>query len=365
MEANIGLTKLDQATRMLAEIHSVDDAKHLINLAEAARVYAKQVELGLEAQNHAAEIKLRAQRRAGEILDSMEKNTGAQGLGVNQYSEVRLQDETTPPTYAELGIDKVDAHRWQTIAKMPEDNFEEYIERTKSGDKELTTAGAIRTAKEVDQERKRDELRNTQAPQLSERYQLICDDFRNCAFALAGKVDIIITDPPYPREYLPLYGDLATFAADVLRPGGMLLAMAGQSYLPEVIAQMCIPLTYHWTIAYLTPGGQSPQVWPRKVNTFWKPVLVFVKGQYTGDWFGDVCKSAVNDNDKRYHGWGQSESGMGDIIERFTQPGWTVLDPFCGGGTTGMAALALGRRFIGGEIDKSIVEIAAGRLSQC
>jgi len=362
METSIGLVKLDQATRMLAEIHSVDDAKHLINLAEAARVYAKQVELGLEAQNHAAEIKLRAQRRAGEILDTMEKADGGDAARTRSQA---VTEVPAPPTYVELGIDKMDAHRWQTIAKMPEEKFEEYIERTKGGEKELTTAGAVRASKELEQERKREELRRYEAPQTSERYQLICDDFRNCASALAGKVDIIITDPPYPREYLPLYGDLATFAADVLRPGGLLLAMAGQSYLPEVIAQMCIPLTYHWTIAYLTPGGQSPQVWPRKVNTFWKPVLVFVNGQYTGDWFGDVCKSAVNDNDKRFHGWGQSESGMVDIIERFTQPGWTVLDPFCGGGTTGMAALALGRRFIGVEIDKSIVEIAAGRLSQC
>ena len=62
------LIKLDQATRMLAEIRTVDDAKQLIDLAEAARIYARQVDLGLEAQNHAAEIKLRAQRRAGEVL---------------------------------------------------------------------------------------------------------------------------------------------------------------------------------------------------------------------------------------------------------------------------------------------------------
>lgn len=71
------LTKLDQATRMLAEVRNIDDAKDLINLAEAARVYAKQVELGLEAQNHAAEIKLRAQRKAGEILDKIEFSKGA------------------------------------------------------------------------------------------------------------------------------------------------------------------------------------------------------------------------------------------------------------------------------------------------
>ena len=54
MDSN--LAKLDEATRLLAEIRTVQDARKLVNLAEAARVYARQVELGLEAQNYAVEI---------------------------------------------------------------------------------------------------------------------------------------------------------------------------------------------------------------------------------------------------------------------------------------------------------------------
>lgn len=64
--------------------------------------------------------KIRAQHKAGEILSSMEKNKGAQGTGSNQYQEVRLQPETTPQTYAELGIDKRDAHTWRQCVKKLE-----------------------------------------------------------------------------------------------------------------------------------------------------------------------------------------------------------------------------------------------------
>jgi len=110
-----GLIILDRATQMLAEVRSVDDARDLIDLAEAARVYARKVKLGLDAQNHAAEIRLRAQRRAGEILLDMEKNTGAMGSGSNQF-EVRLQPATAPQTYSDLGIDKRDAHIWLDLA---------------------------------------------------------------------------------------------------------------------------------------------------------------------------------------------------------------------------------------------------------
>lgn len=138
------LATLTDATRMLAEVRSVDDARKIISLAEAARVYAKQADLGLVAQNHAAEIKLRAQRRAGEILAQMDKNEGG------RPSENRLQAATgLQPTLQELGIEKTSAFRWQAIAAIPEIEFEEHINRALDEGQELTTAGMVRAAKEA------------------------------------------------------------------------------------------------------------------------------------------------------------------------------------------------------------------------
>jgi len=177
------------------------------------------------------------------------------------------------------------------------------------------------------------------------------------------KYDIIVTDPPYPREYLPLWEVLAYQAAKWLKPGGLVVAMSGQSYLPEIHAAMSKHLTYWWECAYLTPGGQSAQIFPRSVNPFWKPLLVYCNGEYTGKWFGDVCKSSGNDKD--YHVWGQSVSGMADVIRRFCEPGYRVLDPFCGAGTTGIAAISEGCYFTGIDNDQEQVNISIGRLSEC
>jgi DNA modification methylase len=69
-------------------------------------------------------------------------------------------------------------------------------------------------------------------------------------------------------------------------------------------------------------------------------------------------------NDKRFHKWGQSESGMADIIKRFTAPGDTICDPFAGAGTTAVAAHKLGRRFIGAEIDPATHRDALRRLAE-
>jgi len=150
-------------------------------------------------------------------------------------------------------------------------------------------------------------------------------------------------------------------AERVLKPQGLLAVMMGQSYLPEVYRRLDGRLPYLWTLAYLTPGGQAVQVWERKGNTFWKPVLVYGMPH---DWLGDVTRSEVNDNDKRHHAWGQSASGMVDIVQRLTKPGWHIADPFLGAGTTALAAHANGCHFTGCDIDADHVERARERLSR-
>jgi hypothetical protein len=160
---------------------------------------------------------------------------------------------------------------------------------------------------------------------------------------------------------------LARIATHVLKPGGSLVCMTGHAHLPDVISSICAHLRYHWTISYLTPGGQAAQIFPRRVNVFWKPVLWFVKGEYSGPWIGDVCRSDVNDNDKTRHEWGQSESGFYDLLTRFVRPGDLVLDPFMGAGTTGAVALRLGASFIGYDHDiaaynQSVVRLGDAKL---
>jgi site-specific DNA-methyltransferase (adenine-specific) len=53
---------------------------------------------------------------------------------------------------------------------------------------------------------------------------------------------------------------------------------------------------------------------------------------------------------------------MLELILAFTEPGELVVDPFCGSGTTGVACLRTGRRFIGADIDPQYAEMATARL---
>jgi len=72
------LIKYDAARKAIAAAHRVDEAKKIRDRAEAVRTYAKLAG-DLDMQNMAAEIRIRAERRAGQLLLEMEKNPGTRG----------------------------------------------------------------------------------------------------------------------------------------------------------------------------------------------------------------------------------------------------------------------------------------------
>lgn len=139
-ETITSLIKLEEASRFLAEIRSVDEVKAIHDKAEAMRVYAKQAKLGLESQNYAAEIKLRAERRAGELLREI-------GLEVGRPEKSSPDSSIkNKPTLSDMGITGIQSSNWQRMAALPEKKFEAHLVETKQAGQELTTAGVLRAA---------------------------------------------------------------------------------------------------------------------------------------------------------------------------------------------------------------------------
>lgn len=360
----MNLVKYDAACQAIAEAFTLDEAKEIHDKSVALLAYAKQMN-DKEHQMQWAEVAMRAERRWGQIYAESEKAKGTAGSGnANVTGGVKKEPPVdSPPTLAEMNVTKRASSRAQKAALIPDDEYEETLAEWRgrvSKETERVTDILDRKAKKAAKKKKK-AAREKAA--IVGTCTMMGADVRDDSIIEHGTIDAIITDPPYPKEYLPLYADLARNAALWLKPDGICVVMCGQSYLPEIYAAMGKHLIYIWTFAYTTPGGQAVQIFPRKVNAFWKPILVYGRSESLREWAGDVASSAVNDNDKDHHHWGQSESGMADLIKRLTAPGDLILDPFLGGGTTVVVAAELGRNAIGFDIDPAAVESAKKRIA--
>lgn len=192
-------------------------------------------------------------------------------------------------------------------------------------------------------------------------WRIIEGDFR---VVDVGTVDMIVTDPPYPKADLELWGDLARFAAARLSDRGVLFAYTGQMYLPEIMAMLGAHLNYGWTFALTLNDGANARIMGRHIIQGWKPVLAYTKGTWpSGQWADDVLHSPSRD--KGLYEWQQHAAPAQRLIERYSHPNALICDPFAGVGSFGVAALQAGRQFVGIEIDPARAGTASERLVSC
>lgn len=123
------LAELTRLQERLAQIESPGDAKKEIAWADAILKLAKGLGLDLEQQNQIAEHRLRSQRKGGELIPKS-------GIGKGVKSR----------TLRDFGLTDDDSWRWQSIADLAIETFEDYISRTIAADDELTTAGLLKLA---------------------------------------------------------------------------------------------------------------------------------------------------------------------------------------------------------------------------
>ena len=337
-------------------VWSLNRARRHLNSSQAAIADAKRNKLTdayAPVREAAKERQVEAGKTHGRGQEKVVEQIPQPIESVSQKA-VRYAKENTPPKTRDIRAKTAGTNpRYINIADRLVDERPDLATQVESGKK---------TISQVVRELKREESEEALRVAVESINPATDADIRHCSmaelFASGIRPDVVITDPPYPKEYVHLFEEMAQLCADAGVP--VVAAMSGHSYLPQIYAGMSKHLRYRWTLAYLTPGGQSASQWHAKVNTFWKPILLFGDA---GDWIGDVCKSSTNDNDKRFHHWGQSESGMLDLVKRLSKPGDLICDPFMGAGTTAVAALAAGRKFVGCDIDEAHVQTARGRCA--
>lgn len=130
---SVRLIKYEAARVALKEASQIDEVKDIRDKAQALAAYARQ------AKNDdmivwATEIKLRAERRAGEMLAETERAKGG-----NPKLTPTLGEGVGNPTLADVGLTAKQSSSFQAIAAIPEDKFEEAVTTGKE-----TTASLVR-----------------------------------------------------------------------------------------------------------------------------------------------------------------------------------------------------------------------------
>ena len=136
------LVALTKARKMLAEAKSLDDWQGVRSTSKAVLEWAKaQRDMGMEARNEASEIMLIAERRIGKMLQVFPKHEGG------RPSETSTTREPVS-TLADVGIGKKQSSRWQSMARVPEEQFRLWVDETREAGKELTEGALIKLGRQ-------------------------------------------------------------------------------------------------------------------------------------------------------------------------------------------------------------------------
>lgn len=215
---------------------------------------------------------------------------------------------------------------------------------------------------------------------LDGRVTLYCGDCRDvmASFPECFRVHAVVSDPPYGVNY---EGSITKHGRN------------GHGYLsfddtPESIEAICVPAIRHAVSlarsAIVTPGNANAFKYdePRSLGAIYYP-----SGANSGPW-GFVCSqplfyygkdpylmkalgrlpnafSTTEATDRSIdHPCPKPLKHVEWMVNRVSFAGETILDPFMGSGTTGVAAVKLGRRFIGIEIEPRYFDIACRRIEE-
>ena len=212
------------------------------------------------------------------------------------------------------------------------------------------------------------------------RIQLYCGD---CLTILPhiGKVDAVVTDPPYGV----MLGEVVNGQA---KDKGQ-TSYTGFSDTPEYLKKMVVPFIglciERFSRVVLTPGNRNFWLYPPS-NDFgvwfnpagtsigkWgfilaQPILFYGKDPRAGKGSGASSTWGGHDRDKSIR---NKEGGhpcpkpikfTSWLVNKASLENEIILDPFMGSGTTGIACIRMGRKFIGIEISPEYFEIAKNRI---
>ena len=186
----------------------------------------------------------------------------------------------------------------------------------------------------------------------------------------AGSVDAVVTDPPYgcnyrlgkpgsrdrwPRAFVdtPIIGDDQPFDPAPWLPFPVVVLFGANHFSDR------LPVSRGWIYwdkrekMKPTDFGDGELIWTNQDH-----VIRCFRHRWRG-----VIRASQN-GERHHHPTEKPIALMAWIVEQYTTPAAIILDPFMGSGTTGVACVQTGRKFIGIEISEEYFRIAQKRIME-
>ena len=210
---------------------------------------------------------------------------------------------------------------------------------------------------------------------------------------LIESVDSVICDPPYeaeahtlqrrvkrgphsagiddrkalntPLSFEPLsFENREKYGAEIFRLTKRWALVFCQCEAAQLWRKALEPMKYRRTAVWIKPDGMPQYSGDRPGMGYESLVCCHAEGRSKWNGGGRVGVFVHNKNSggKHEHETQKPESLMRELVSLFTDPEETILDPFMGSGTTGVACAQLGRKFIGIEIEPRYFDIACKRI---
>lgn len=366
------LTKWNEARTAIEQCKSFDEVKNIRDKCEAIRQYAKQAGESLEMQNNISEIKLRAERKAGEMLKESELAKNQWSAGDTMSPAIRLSD---------IGISKKQSSRWQRVASIPETLFEDKIFEIKEKNIELTQAELLRTYEKLEKEKKKVErifdreniIDAIQEVEVKEQIKDLAQGWHKIGnqYLYHGnntdkefldnlpQAKLAFADPPYnagvdkwdtdfiwQQDYLQDFADVVA-----VTPGGW---NACEFYRQT-------KMNYVWEMACWISNGMTHG---RCGYANWIKIAIFSnsKVRFSQDFFKITIKTSETIDTS--HKGRKPYDFMYHLINEFTREQDFIIDPFAGSGTTLIMSEKMNRISYNAELDKQYCIDIISRMIQ-
>jgi site-specific DNA-methyltransferase (adenine-specific) len=393
------IAKVDRARQLLAEARDAGQAKQIADIARAAEVFARRQRLSEEAIEYATAVKIDARTMMGEFLKQAPKNQGANGSKVTGSKREPVKDQT--PTLADAGISKRESSDAQLLATAKEESPKLY-EEVRAGKKKVSHVRV-----EMKRKEKRTELEaKAEAVKASPAdWRIVTGDCVEELRKLTDRPRLVFADPPYnigidygggedadrlpADEFTEWLACWVRLCKSAITPDGSLWLLISDEFAAEACVALKKSFTLrNWVIWYETFGVNCADKFNRT-----KRHLFYCTNHPRDFVFHPDAVSRPSARQLIYNDGRAAAAGklwddvwviprlVGTAAERVpdfptqlplellrpivrccSDPGDLVLDPFNGSGTTGVAALESGRRYLGVERSEAFAELARLRL---